>query len=105
MPSEHKRQHNSQKLTKSQRRDQMARKRDERAARNTYRKDMKQKKLMDSYLADDENYTTFANQLTKLGLHLRDIPGDGYVVIPFLCSIELVRSSAVGGVGAVAGGG
>ena len=63
--------------TKGQRRDEMARKRDERAVRNAYRKDLKMKKAMDSYLADDENYGSFANQLTKLGLHLRDIPGDG----------------------------
>ena len=55
----------------------MARKREERAVRNAYRKDLKQKKAMDSYLADDENYASFASQLTKLGLHLRDIPGDG----------------------------
>ena len=55
----------------------MARKREERAVRNAYRKDLKQKKAMDSYLADDENYASFESQLTKLGLHLRDIPGDG----------------------------
>lgn len=60
-------------LTKSQRRDNMARKKDERAIRQAHQ----QEKKMESYLADDENFTSFANQLTKLGLQLRDIPGDG----------------------------
>ncbi len=55
----------------------MARKRDERVARNAYRQEAKQKKALDSYLADDENYGNFSLQLAKLGLQLRDIPGDG----------------------------
>ncbi len=63
--------------TKGQRRDDMARKRDERVARNAYRQEAKQKKALDSYLADDENYGNFSLQLAKLGLQLRDIPGDG----------------------------
>ena len=32
---------------------------------------------VDSYLAFDENGNKFANQLSKLGLYLHDIPGDG----------------------------
>ena len=31
----------------------------------------------DSYLADDQNFQSFSNQLLKLGLELRDITGDG----------------------------
>jgi hypothetical protein len=30
-----------------------------------------------SYLAEDENYQSFSNQISKLGLQLRDITGDG----------------------------
>ena len=35
------------------------------------------KKESSSYLADDENFLGFSNQLAKLGLELRDITGDG----------------------------
>ena len=35
------------------------------------------KKESQSYLADDENFQSFANQLAKLGLELRDITSDG----------------------------
>ena len=35
------------------------------------------RKNMDSYLAFDRNCEQFANQLSKLGLYLHDIPGDG----------------------------
>ncbi len=77
MPNKQRGQGNPNKKTKGQKRDEMARKRDERAVRNAYRKDIKVMKAMDSYLADDQNYGSFANQLNKLGLHLRDIPGDG----------------------------
>ena len=35
------------------------------------------RKDMDSYLAFDRNCEQFANQLSKLGLYLHDIPGDG----------------------------
>lgn len=31
----------------------------------------------ESYLADDENFQSFSNQLAKIGLELRDITGDG----------------------------
>lgn len=37
----------------------------------------KNKKESSSYLADDENFQGFSNQLAKLGLELRDITGDG----------------------------
>ena len=79
MPGKGKGKKESFHKSKSQRKDEMARKRDERAIRNAHRKDAKQKKALDSYLADDENYVSFSNQLKKLGLELRDIPGDGYV--------------------------
>lgn len=49
------------------------RKQEERALREAYRREKK----IESYLADDENFPTFAIQLRKLGLELRDIPGDG----------------------------
>jgi hypothetical protein len=35
------------------------------------------KKESQSYLADDENFQSFSNQLAKIGLELRDITGDG----------------------------
>ncbi|XP_013393286.1 OTU domain-containing protein 3-like [Lingula anatina] len=60
-------------LTKGQRLDAMARKKDERAVRQAHQRTKK----MESYLADDDNFGSFKNQLGKLGLELRDIPGDG----------------------------
>lgn len=59
--------------SKGQRIDAMARKKDERAVKNSYRKERK----AESYLADDENFACFATQLGKMGLQLREIPGDG----------------------------
>ena len=50
-----------------------AKKREERAMREAFRKDHK----IESYLADDENFPVFSIQLQKMGLQLRDIPGDG----------------------------
>ena len=35
------------------------------------------KKESQSYLADDENFQKFSNQLAKIGLELRDITSDG----------------------------
>ena len=53
----------------------MARKRDDKSpARNC---GDRQERKMESYLADDENYPSFSNQVVKLGLQLRDIPADG----------------------------
>ena len=63
------------KKTKRERREAMARKRDERAVRAAHRKERKAQ----AYLADDMNFASFANQLASMGLKLRDIPGDGYV--------------------------
>ena len=59
--------------SKTERLEKMARKRDERAVHQAYRK----KQQMESYLADDENFTSFAHQMATMGLQLRDIPGDG----------------------------
>lgn len=61
------------KQGRAQQRDAAERKRDERMIRNAHRK----KKKDESYLADDENFASFSNQLQILGLMLRDIPGDG----------------------------
>ena len=65
--------------TKSQRLDAMARKKDERAVKRAYR----QEKKMESYLADDHNFVSFSQQMSKMGLQLRDIPGDGYVKLQY----------------------
>lgn len=51
----------------------MARKKEERAARAAQKKE----KLAQKYLTDDEASISFALQLNKLGLQLRNIPGDG----------------------------
>ena len=59
--------------TKGQRLDDMARKREERAVRAAHRKEKK----MAEHMADDENFVSFAAQLGKMGLQLRDIQGDG----------------------------
>lgn len=53
--------------------DIVSRKRDERMIREAYRREKK----ISSYLEDDENFPSFRNQLVKIGLELRDIPGDG----------------------------
>lgn len=70
------------KMTRIQhnRYDAVTRKREERAVREQYKRERK----IDSYLADDENFPNFSAQLGKLGLQLRDIPGDGYVSIDSL---------------------
>ena len=57
----------------SGRQDMVSRKKDERMVREAFRREKK----MASYLADDQNYPSFKNQLAKIGLELRDIPGDG----------------------------
>lgn len=53
--------------------DVVTRKREERNIREAYRREKK----ISSYLAEDENFPNFRNQLAKIGLELRDIPGDG----------------------------
>ena len=55
------------------RHDVVSRKREERMVREAYRREKK----MSSYLAEDENFPSFKNHLAKIGLELRDIPGDG----------------------------
>ena len=64
---------NPDHLTKRQRRDAMARKKEERAARTQYRK----AKKAESYLQEDEGFVSFSAQLAQMGLQLKDIPGDG----------------------------
>ena len=66
--------------------DAVSRKREERMVREAYRREKK----LSSYLADDENFPSFRNQLAKIGLELRDIPGDGYVIL-FLMHFYLLR--------------
>lgn len=68
------RSNHGKKQGKSQQKDALERKRDERTVRSAYRK----KKKDESYLAEDENFASFSNQLQIIGLKLRDIPGDGY---------------------------
>lgn len=74
------------KMTRIQhnRYDAVTRKREERAVREQYKRERK----IESYLADDENFPSFSAQLGKLGLQLRDIPGDGYVSIDSLNKIN-----------------
>lgn len=63
----------SKKQTKGQRRDDLERKRDDRMRRNALKKERKIKE----YLADDEDFVSFSNQLAALSLKIKDIPGDG----------------------------
>ena len=63
----------SKKQTKGQRRDDLERKRDDRVRRNALKKERKIKE----YLADDEDFVSFSNQLAALSLKIKDIPGDG----------------------------
>ena len=60
-------------LTKRERREGMARKREERAIRKAHRNEKKAQ----AYLNDDVNFVSFKNQLNALGLEIKDIPGDG----------------------------
>lgn len=55
------------------RHDIVTRKREERNIREAYRREKK----ISSYLEEDENFPSFRTQLAKIGLELRDIPGDG----------------------------
>lgn len=63
----------NKKQTKGQRRDDVERKRDDRVRRNALKKERKIKE----YLADDEDFVSFSNQLAALSLKIKDIPGDG----------------------------
>ena len=61
------------KPTKSQKLNTMARKKDERAVRAAHKKEKQAQK----YLPNDVSVASFLIQLHKLGLQLRNIPGDG----------------------------
>ena len=63
----------NKKLTKSERKEEVERKRDERCRRNALRKERKIKE----YLEHDENFVSFSNQLQALGLKIKDVLGDG----------------------------
>ena len=65
----------NKKQTKGQRREELERKRDNRARRNALKKERKAKE----YLENDENFVSFSNQLEALSLKIKDIPGDGWV--------------------------
>ena len=61
--------------SRGERRDDLERKRDERAKRSALRKE---KEAREHYsLEDDESYVSFCNQLQAVGLKIREIPGDG----------------------------
>lgn len=55
------------------RQDAVTLKKAERERRDQCRKERK----IETYLADDQNFPSFKLQLAKIGLQLRDIPGDG----------------------------
>ena len=63
----------NKKQTKGQRREELERKRDDRVRRNALKKERKAKE----YLEEDQNFSSFSNQLEVLGLKIKDIPGDG----------------------------
>ena len=67
----------NKKQTKGQRREEVERKRDDRVRRNALKKERKIKE----YLADDEDFISFSNQLAALGLKIKDILGDGLVLV------------------------
>ena len=61
-------------LSKGQRLDGMARKKDERAVRAAHRRGRRAQEAQGS---DGDTFAIFAVQLGKMGLEIRDIPGDG----------------------------
>jgi chromatin remodeling complex protein RSC6 len=65
--------------------DQIERKRDERARRNALRKEREAKE----YLENDENFVSFSNQLQALGYKIKDIKGDGLDYMSFKNAIYL----------------
>lgn len=66
----------SGKPIKGNRKYELERKRDERAARRALAKDKKNRPPGGE---DGEEFVSFSNQLQALGLKLREVPGDGYV--------------------------
>ncbi len=67
---------NEKPMTKSQKKDEVERKRDERAKRNALRNERKAREFY-SPQENDEDYVSFCNQLKATGLKLKEIPGDG----------------------------
>ena len=63
----------NKKSTRTERKEGLERKRDERCRRNALKKERKIKE----YLEHDENFVSFSNQLQALGLKIKDILGDG----------------------------
>lgn len=63
----------NKKPTRTERKEGLERKRDERCRRNALKKERKIKE----YLEHDENFVSFSNQLQALGLKIKDILGDG----------------------------
>lgn len=63
------------KPVKSNKKGELERKRDERAARRAIAKDRKNRPQDNDEGAE---YVSFSNQLQALGLKLREVPGDGY---------------------------
>lgn len=64
----------SGKLVRGNRKSDVERKRDERAARRALAKDRKNRPQRDDEGAE---FISFTNQLQALGLKLREVPGDG----------------------------
>ena len=60
---------------RGERKDDLERKRDERARRSALRKERQAKTYYS--LEDDEDYASFCNQLQVVGLKIKEIPGDG----------------------------
>ena len=59
--------------SKGQKKEDLERKRDERARRRVVKKEREIKE----YLENDENFVSFKNQLEAIGLKIKDILGDG----------------------------
>lgn len=66
----------SGKPVRGNRKCELERKRDERAARRALAKDRKNRPPGED---EAEEFVSFSNQLKALGLKLREVPGDGYV--------------------------
>lgn len=64
------------KPVRGNRKCELERKRDERAARRALAKDRKNRPPVED---EAEEFVSFSNQLKALGLKLREVPGDGYV--------------------------
>eukprot|EP00794_Sanderia_malayensis_P005159 gene5159-5811_t len=60
---------------RGEKRDDVERKRDERARRNALRREKNAREFYS--LENDENYVSFCNQMEVIGLKIKDIPGDG----------------------------